>query len=81
MCQLLPKSISHISHPLLCLYKYQCNFQWLSSTSTLYSNEATLITINSQSVHLCLFHSKLSNIQQKQKCELPPHSELTHVVD
>ena len=70
MCQLSFKSISH---PLMQLYRNQYIFQYYPSSSCtamglhwLYSNEATLVRINSSSVHrytFVFFIRNVSNIQ------------------
>ena len=79
-CQLLSKSSSHISLPLLCLYITQCKFYPLISFQDhhplvqhvpLHTTGSSMYEINYVKctyVHLSLFHSNVSNIQHTSEC-------------
>ena len=72
-CQLAPKSNSHISHPLLQLYKYQCNFYTVSQFNFVQQCIQISTRINSSSVHtyICVcFIRNTSNIQHRETPKL-----------
>ena len=72
-CQLSPKSNSHISLPLLHLYKYQCVLQCDHSDLQLVQQRIQISTrINSTSVHMYIcvcFIRNVSNIQHDVRIE------------